>query len=245
MGTLTPQQFSEAVARWSESRSNLSEIQTLFQPNSVFNLHNSQIEQIKEFNKNENFCIHIGVSERNELIIIPVPLDEKSYPVSLNAYQFSLFETLKEDLCLTEKQTFTVVKKSVLSTSMKKTDNDSDIFFPIMNKPVMEQEKALESIELWQNNAFDWFYAEYKENEGRGVFTKFYVPTEKIFAVQKGLMFVCVFGLKFSEIYQKQLPALIFISAPDNFGNQSMLVDSNTLDFAKPCPPNCQIIDLG
>lgn len=245
MGTLSPQQFSDAAKKWSESRHDLTIIENLFRQNSVFNLHKSQIDTIKSHNDNDDFCVQIGVTENNELIMIPVPLDGKGYPVRLDEYSFSLFETLKEDLCLTEKQTYTVVNKSVLSTSMRKKDSDSDVFMPVINKPVLEQEKALEAIELWQNNAFDWFYAEFKQNEGSSIFNKFYVPTEKIFKVEEGVMFVSVFGLKFSEIYRKQLPALIFISAPDNLSNQSVEIDSNTLDYAKPCPPSCNIFDLG
>ncbi|MBD8084035.1 hypothetical protein [Chryseobacterium caseinilyticum] len=244
MEKLTPQQFSDAASRWSDCRPDMIRIEQLFKQNSVFNLYKSQIEIIKNRNNNDDFCVQIGVTENDELIMIPVPLDAVGYPVSLSEYYYSSFETLNEDLCLTEKLTYTVVKKSVLSTSMRTTDSDSDVFLPIYNKPVLRQEKALDAIESWQNNAFDWFYAE-QANEGREIFTKFYVPKEKIFEVQEGVMFISVFGLKFSEIYQKQLPALIFISAPDNLSNQSTAVDSNTFDFAKPCPPNGQIFDLG
>jgi len=243
--TLNPQQYEDAVSRWDVCRTNLSEIDSLFKKRSVFNLHKNQIEAIKDRNNNDDFCVQIGIIEGNELIMIPVPLDESGHIISLSAYPYSSFEPLQEDLCLTEKLTYTVVKKSVLSTSMKRTDSDSDVFLPIFNKPVLQQENALEAIELWQNNEFDWFFAEYKQSRGAGIFTKFYVPKEKIFVVQEGIMFVSVFGLKFSEIYQKQLPALIFISAPDNLSNQSTLVDSNTFDFAKPCPPHGQIFDLG
>lgn len=244
MGILTPQQFSDAVNRWSESRQDMIRIEQLFKQNSVFNLYREQIEIIKNRNDNDDFCVQIGITQNDELVMIPIPLDKVGYPVSLSEYSYSSFETLNKDLCLTEKLTYTVVKKSVLSTKMRTADSDSDVFLPIYNKPVLQQRKALDAIESWQNNAFDWFYAE-QRNQGAEIFQKFYVPKEKIFEVQEGVMFISVFGLKFSEIYQKQLPALIFISAPDNLSNQSTAVDSNTFDFAKPCPPNGQIFDLG
>ncbi|KQT16342.1 hypothetical protein ASG31_12555 [Chryseobacterium sp. Leaf404] len=244
MGILSPQQFSDAAQRWSACRSDMVIIKKLFQQNSVFNLYKTQIDSIKNHNNNDDFCVQIGVTVNDELIMVPVPLNDRGYPVSLNEYQFSPFQTLSNDLCLTEKLTYTVIKKSVLSADMKKKDSDSDVFLPLFNKPVLQQEKALDAIESWQNNAFDWFYSEQK-NQGAEIFTKFYVPKEKIFQVEEGVMFFSVFGLKFSEIYQKALPALIFISAPENLSNHSTAVESNTVDFAKPCPPNGQIFDLG
>lgn len=236
MGILTPQQYLDAVKKWEDSRGDFKLVQNLFKPNSVFNLHHSQIEQVKNLNKNNDFCVQIGVSDKEELIIIPVPVDDRGGIMSLEQYPYSAFEILEKDLYLTEKKTYTVVKKSVLSTKMRRTDSDSDIFFPVINKPVMEQEKALEAIESWQNNGMDWFSME-RKNAIDAIFTHFMVPAERIFEAKEGIMFVTTFGLKYSEIYQKLLPALIFISAPDNLSNESVEIDSNTLDFAKPCPP--------
>lgn len=245
MGKLQPEQYNAAVQKWRICRENLLEIQSLFKENSVFALYHSQIIELQNYNRNNDFCVEIGVSENNELLMIPVPLDENGHPITLESYGFSVYALLQEDLNLNEKQTYTVVKKSVFSKSMRKIDHDADVFFPVVNKPVMEQDKAVESIESWQNNAKDWFYAEHKQSKGKDIFTKFYVPAGKILIAESGIMFFCIFGLKYSEIYQKQLPALIFISAPDQLSNQSIEIESNTFDYAKPCPPLCSVMDFG
>lgn len=143
MEKLSPQKFSETVSRWDKSRTDLPKIKTFFGKNAAFNLHYDDIQEIKDLNKNDDFCVMISVSEIDELFMIPVPLDDKGNLISLDGYAYSQFQPLEQDLCLKEKQTFTIVKKSVLSTKMRKTDSDSDIFFPTINKPVMEQEKAL------------------------------------------------------------------------------------------------------
>lgn len=55
----------------------------------------------------------------------------------MEEYQYSYFKALESDICLKEKQTYSVVKRSVLSADMNKVDNDDDVFLPIMNKPII------------------------------------------------------------------------------------------------------------
>lgn len=243
MQSLSRNQYTTAIEGWVESRRDLSRLEELFKANSIFTISPEQVEWLRATNSYKDFCVEMGVIQ-DQLAIILCPLDESGNKMVVDQHPYSIFETLTEDIRLTEIQTYTIIKNSVLSKDFRKIDNDSDMFFPVTNKPVMEQEKAVDSIELWQNDGQDWFYADFKQNDGANIFNKFYVPSDKI--SQPGeFSFICSFGLKFSEIYQKQLPALIFIAFNKNEGNGSIETISNTYDWAKPCPPICKIPDFG
>ncbi|WP_210150803.1 hypothetical protein [Chryseobacterium scophthalmum] len=245
MNNLNREEYSMALEGWIMAKQDIKRIAELFPPNYVFNLSPEQVQWLKKNNSNKEFCVEIGVI-KGQLTIILCPLDEKGTKVAVGEFPYCTFEALESDLKLTEVQTYTVVKNALLSKDMRKIDNDSDMFFPITSQPIMEQDKALNSIESWQSNGQDWFYAQYKEDKARTIFNKFYVPSEKICHADADLSFVCSFGLKYSEIYQKQLPALIFIAFHKNLGNGgSVETISNTYDYAKPCPPICKIPDLG
>lgn len=241
MQTLSRDQYTVAVQGWAESKADLRRLEELFPVNSIFKISAEQVQWLKEINTNKEFCAEIGVIEK-KLAIILCPLDERGNRVEVDEHAYSLFETLEEDLKLTEIQTYTVIKNSILSKDFRKIDNDSDVFFPVVNKPIMDQEKAVDSIEIWQNEGLDWFYAEFKQNNSKNIFNKFYVPADKLDKAEE-FSYICSFGFKFSEIYQKQLPALIFIAFPKNLGNGSIETISNTYDWAKPCPPICKIPD--
>lgn len=243
MNNLNREEYSMALEGWVMAKQDIKRIAELFPENYVFNLSPEQVQWLKKNISNKEFCVEIGVI-KGQLAIILCPLDEKGTKVAVGEFPYCTFEALENDLKLTEVQTYTVVKNALLSKDMRKIDNDSDMFFPITSQPIMEQDKALNSIESWQSNGQDWFYAQYKEDKGRTIFNKFYVPSEKICHADADLSFVCSFGLKYSEIYQKQLPALIFIAFHKNLGNGgSVETISNTYDYAKPCPPICKIPD--
>ncbi|WP_159478192.1 hypothetical protein [Chryseobacterium sp. 18068] len=241
MNNLNREEYSMALEGWIMAKQDIKRIAELFPVNYVFNLSPEQVQWLKKNNSNKEFCVEIGVV-KGQLAMILCPLDEKGTKVAVGEFPYCTFEVLENDLKLTEVQTYTIVKNALLSKDMRKIDNDSDMFFPITSQPIMEQDKAVNSIESWQNNGQDWFYAQYKEDKGRNIFNKFYVPSEKICHSDSDLSFVCSFGLKYSEIYQKQLPALIFIAFHKNLGNgESVETISNTYDYAKPCPPICRI----
>lgn len=243
MQNLDRDQYTTAVEGWMASKTDLQSLNTLFPENYIFNISTEQVNWLKEINVNKEFCAEVGVIE-GRLNIMICPLDENGNKMMVETVPYSVFEPLEQDLKLTEIQTYTVVKNAVLSKDMLTADNDSDMFMPVAGKPIMQQDKAIDSIESWQENGQDWFYAEYKENGGREIFNKFYVPFDKITQSEVEVSFVCCFGLKYSEIYQKQLPALIFISFVKNYGG-SVATISNTYDWAKPCPPVCKIPDFG
>ncbi|QQQ27815.1 hypothetical protein [Chryseobacterium indoltheticum] len=243
MQNLNREQYTTAMEGWVYAKTDLRSLEELFPANHIFNISTEQVDWLRKTNANKEFCAEVGVVE-GRLSIMLSALDEKGNRIAVGEVPYSVFEPLKEDITLTETQTYSVVKKVVLSKDMRKIDNDSDMYYPIANKPIMEQDKAVDSIESWQNNGQDWFYAEYKQNGGKGIFNKFYVPADKICHGDQQFSFVCSFGLKYSEIYQKQLPALIFIGVHNNLGG-SVETISNTYDYAKPCPPICKIPDFG
>lgn len=242
MQNLSREEYTTAIEGWVNSKTDLRTLEQLFPQNYIFNISPEQVQWLREKNANKEFCAEIGVVE-NRLNLMITPLDEKGNRMEVGEFPYSVFEPLEQDLKLTEIQTYTVVKNAVLSKDMREIDDDSDVFLPIASKPVMEQDKAINSIESWQENGQDWFYAEFKQSGGKTVFNKFYVPFDKITKTEQEVSFVCAFGLKYSEIYQKQLPALIFISFVKNLGG-SVETISNTYDWAKPCPPVCKIPDL-
>lgn len=242
MQNLNRKQYTTAVQGWIYAKTDPRRLSELFPENYIFNFTSEQVDWLRKNNANKEFCAEVGVME-GKLTVMLCPLDEKGNKMEVGEVPFSVFEPLNEDLKLTEIQTYTVVKNAVLSKEMRKIDNDSDTFFPLAGKPIMEQDIAIDCIESWQENGQDWFYAEYKQNGGKSIFNKFYVPFDKISKSELEVSFVCSFGLKYSEIYQKQLPALIFISFVKNLGG-SVETISNTYDYAKPCPPICKIPDL-
>ncbi|MGI9651333.1 hypothetical protein [Chryseobacterium sp. RLHN22] len=242
MQNLNREQYTTAVQGWIYAKTDPRRLSELFPENYIFNFTPEQVDWLRKNNANKEFCAEVGVME-GKLTVMLCPLDEKGNKMEVGEVPFSVFEPLNEDLKLTEIQTYTVVKNAVLSKEMRKIDNDSDTFFPLAGKPIMEQDIAIDCIESWQENGQDWFYAEYKQNGGKSIFNKFYVPFDKISKYELEVSFVCSFGLKYSEIYQKQLPALIFISFVKNLGG-SVETISNTYDYAKPCPPICKIPDL-
>ncbi|MCS3871211.1 hypothetical protein J3D55_004127 [Chryseobacterium ginsenosidimutans] len=127
---------------------------------------------------------------------------------------------------------------------LRMVDDSSDMYWPIANKPMMEQDKAVEAIESWRNEGMNWFYRECDEFGGSRIFNKFYVPAENLNPPKPGLTnMVCSFGLKFSEVYQRVLPTLIFISFYQDFENTGSVEKiSNTYDWSQACPPICQFM---
>lgn len=239
MQNLNREQYTTAVEGWVNAKSDLRKLEELFPQNYIFNISTEQVEWLKKNNLNKEFCAEVGVIE-GKVNLMLCPLDEKGNKIAAGEIPYSVFEPLEQDLKLTEKQTYTVVKTAILSKNFRDIDNDSDVFLPVANKPVMEQDKAVEAIESWQNNGEDWFYAEFNQGGAKSIFNKFYVPFDKFASAEKEVSFVCALGLKYSEVYLKALPTLIFISFVRNLGGSTEEI-SNTYDWSKPCPPVCKI----
>lgn len=246
MTNLNQKQYDQAIEEWTNCRGNYSVIQKLISTTQIFQISASQIDQIKKVNNYKEFCAKIGVYS-DEIVLILVALDENGKEILSGDYPYSPLAHLKGELALVEKRQYTVINNAVLSSDLRKVDSDSDMYFPVSNKPVMEQDKALDAIERWRDEGQTWFYRECSEFGGSGIFQQFYVPSRNLDPYEAGKVlnhFVCSFGLKFSDVYQKMLVTVIFIAFYDDQlenGNGSIPISSNTYDWSQPCPPICRV----
>ncbi|MDQ0592957.1 hypothetical protein QFZ37_001326 [Chryseobacterium ginsenosidimutans] len=240
MNTLNKEQYDAAIAGWINSCGNYTSIKNLIPTNYVFNFDSGQIDWMKNLNKNAEFCTEIGVY-KDQLIAVLCPLDSSGQKIVVKDYPYSVLSELNQDLRLVETEEYTLIKNAVLSKDLRTIDNSSDMYWPIANKPMMAQDKAVEAIESWRNEGMTWFYRECEEFKGSRTFKKFFVPADNLNPPKPGLTnIICSFGLKFSEVYQRVLPTLIFISFYVDIENTgSIETISNTYDWSQACPPLC------
>lgn len=243
MNTFNREQCNEAIAEWVKCCGNYDAIKNLIPTNYVFNFDSAQIDWMKDANRNSEFCTEIGVYQ-DRLVAVLCPLDSSGQKIVVDDYPYSFLSELEGDLNLVETEQYTLVKNAVLSKELRTIDDSSDMYWPVSGKPMMEQDKAVEAIESWRNEGMTWFYRECSEFEGTRIFKKFYVPAENLDPPKPGLTnMVCSFGLKFSDVYQRVLPTLIFISFYMDLENTGSIEKiSNTYDWSQACPPICQIM---
>jgi hypothetical protein len=244
--TFNVKEYGVAIEGWNNSCGNYSSIESLIPTNYVFNLTADQINWLNDRNKNSKFCVEMGIYN-SKVVIILSPLDASGNKISVDEYCYAPLEELTHDMKLVETEQYVVVKNAVLPKELTKVDDSSNISYPIATQPMMEQDKALAAIESWRSEAMTWFYRECNEFKGQRVFRQFFVPAKDLMPSKPGLTnVVCSFGLKFSDIYQRMLPTLIFISFYGNLGNsednESIQKTSNTYDWSQPCPPLCPYI---
>ncbi|SDQ75806.1 hypothetical protein SAMN05421664_2478 [Chryseobacterium soldanellicola] len=235
-------EYAVATANWDNCIGNFLEIERLIPTNYIFTLSKEQIDWLKDKNDYKEFCTEIGIYN-SQLVLILSPLDKKGQKAAVTEYPYSVLSELQGDLPLVETKEYTVIKNAVLSNDLRKIDDNADMYFPVANMPMMDQDKAVSAIESWRNEGMNWFYYECGDFKGARVFKKFYVPSENLTPPKEGLTsFVCSFGLKYSDIYQRMLVTLIFISFYEDLQNNgSVETISNTYDWSQPCPPICRI----
>ncbi len=243
MTTLNREDCNMAIAEWVTCCGNYAAIKSLIPTNYVFAFDAEDIEWMRRASKNTEFCAQIGIYQ-SQLVAILYPLDADGHEIVMDSHPYSPLQELKEDLRLVETEKYTIVKNAVLSRDLRKIDDNSDMFFPVSNKPVLPQDKAVAAIEAWRDEAMDWFYRECDESKGNRIFKKFYAPSQDLTHSEKELShIICSFGLKFSDVYQRMLPTLIFISFyQDNENTGSLEKISNTYDWSTACPPRCQFM---
>ncbi|MDR6923358.1 MULTISPECIES: hypothetical protein [Chryseobacterium] len=237
------EEYALAIAQWGNGVSDYHSIAEWIRTNYTFKLSKDQIDKIKDYNSYEYICAEVGVVE-GSLVLIFVPLTEKGVINSaVTEYQYTTLEPQKYDLVLQETKEFKIVKNALLSNDLQKIGSNTDMYFPVSEAPVFEQDKAVEAIERWRDEGMEWFYHECSEFGGARIFRKFYVPMEDLcHPIPEVTRIVCSFGLRYNDIYQRMLVTLIFISYHEllqNGGTTSSI--SNTYDWAKPCPPVCRI----
>ncbi|MFP3835013.1 hypothetical protein [Chryseobacterium sp. SIMBA_028] len=236
-----------ATDDWNTCRTNFTRLKDLIPTNYVFNISEGQLDWMREYKEYPEFCAAIGI-HKGLLILILYPMNHEGKRIDQKEYPCSYLTELTSDLKLQEVLEYTVVKNTILSKGFEKIEKNTDMAFPVSNKPILEQDVAVEAIERWRESGMDWFYKEYKESEGTGIFKKFYVPTADLCLSDAGLSKItCSFGLKYNDIYGKMLVTLIFISFHENLQSDAERVQliTNTYDWAKPCPPICRIPDVG
>lgn len=240
MANFTFEDYNAAVSNWDLARSNYSDIQSLISPQLVFTLLPDQIEWLN--NQDQSgiyFRLDIGIW-RDKLILILAPRTSDSDILILTNYEYAILGVLENDLQLTQTKTYTMTSNYTLTKDLRKSANDTDINFPIMDQPVTGQQIAVAEIESWRENGMDWLSLESNEFNGERIFKSFYVPKADLLQNQENATsIVCAFGLKPSPVYQRLLPTLIFISC---FENPSLVdvtakVPSNTYDWSRPEPP--------
>ncbi|WP_379966432.1 hypothetical protein [Epilithonimonas sp. UC225_85] len=240
MAILTLENYNITTSYWNLAKSNYAELQSIISPEKVFTLLPEQIQWLDEENESESyFRLDIGVLEE-QLILILTPRSSTGEVIELRNYEYTTLEPLNNDLKLSQTKTYTVTNNYTLSKDLKKSENDSDMNFPILNQPVARQQAAVDEIESWRENGMDWLSLEVTEFNGQRIFNSFYVPKADLLQNQEdATSLVCAFGLKYSSVYQRLLPTLIFISCFENpsLVNVGTLSPSNTYDWSKACPP--------
>lgn len=247
ISTLSYEECKFAMDQWTNCKSSFYEIKKRIPTNYVFNLSKENLDWMRNIgSKSPEFCAGVGLY-KDQLILILYPMDDSGKRIEAREYPVSFLSELTRDVMLQEIQQYTIVKNAVLSKGLEPIGRDADMAFPISEKPVLEQDVALEAIEKWRLEAMDWFYRECGIDKGTGIFRKFYVPTADLCLTDEGLTdIVCSFGLKYNDIYGKMLATLIFISFRENLQNAGRAQTiSNTYDWAKPCPPICRLPDDG
>lgn len=250
MNTLNLEECKRAIGAWENCCGNYEEIKKLIPTNYVFNFDASEIDWMKKENQNSEFCTQVGIHQ-GQLIAILYPMNTDGRQIVIDNYVYSPLQELRQDLTLKEKAVYTIVKNAVLSKDLEKVDDTSDTSFPVSGKPVLAQDRAVTAIESWRNEGMMWFYRECTEFGGDRIFRRFYVPAQDILhsefkeeeSKEALTHIICSFGLKYSDIYGRVLPTLIFISFYENLeGNGSIKTISNTYDWSHACPPSCGII---
>ena len=247
MSLLTYENYTTAVKSWAEVKSNYSEIQQVISPEQVFILSRKQIEWFDKNNEADDyFRADIGVWE-NKLVLILTPRTSAGAVKKLDSYEFASLQFLESDLTLKQTKTYTVTSIYTLTKDLSKGKEDSDIDFPLIKEPVTGQVKAVDEIESWKANAMDYLRRESLEFEGKRIFQSFYIPKSDLLHNKEKMHDVfCVFGFKYSAVYERLLATLIFVSNENTDNQKSSEAvyavqsdPSNTYDWSKPCPPIC------
>lgn len=245
MPNFNHESYIAAIQSWENTISRYSEIERLIPLYNVFALSTEQIEKIKnEDDDPKDFRLDIGIQD-DVVIMILVPRDAKGEVKMLEDYTYVTLAPLGHDLQLKEIQQYTLINRSVLSKDLTTMSTDSDLNFPILSRPAVEQQTAVKEIEEWRMSGMDWFLRECNEFDGKRIFRRFFISKIDLLQDESSTTNItCSFALKFSDIYQRMLVSLIFIS----FQQNNLLTNagpdfsiSNVFDYARPCPPVCQL----
>lgn len=249
---LSKEKCIQAIKRWEVTRTDYSKIEKLINPTAVFNFSQQDCKWLNENNNNSKFHTYIGV-HNDELILIIIPLDKYGKElINLPSYLTTTLIKLENELTLIEIDVVTTIKKTTLSKNLEVTNYCKEIILPTYNEPTITERASVEDIEKWKNECMDWFYHECTDFKGKRIFRTFTVPfADLVKEDEKYDEVKALFGLKFSSIYQRQIPVLIFVAiASKSF--QAKIIrsttldtksETNTKDWSQPCPPMCSDLE--
>ena len=218
------QQYEQAVANWELERTDFSKIQQLINPTHVFYFSEEGREWIKQNNDFNSFHAYAGVYEGKFYLIIR-PLDRNGKPKPLEEYLAVGLQPLNNELTLVEAPVF----NTRISTGLEIKSFDT----PSHNRPTITERASVKDIESWKYDCLSWFYNEI--SCGRNIFNGFSVPFPDLYTEgDSNGKVIALFGLKFTFVFQKVLPVLIFVDEPNTV---IMRPYSNTKDWSSPSPP--------
>ncbi|MES2652397.1 MAG: hypothetical protein V4663_11695 [Bacteroidota bacterium] len=241
--TLSKNECIQAFNEWKNAKYDYSKIKELINPQFAFSINREQIDWVNIYNRYKNFHIYIGIHD-NELILIIVPLDVNGQEIKLPSYVFSSLLPLSQELNLVEKEEITKIKTTVLSQDLRIISYTESFKQPAENEPAIDQKTAAQEIETWTSGCLDWFYLECNEFNGKRIFETFTVPFADLGKPDEAIsQVVSLFAFKYSPLYQRQIPTLIFVSVNILLLQAQLIeppIDTNTYDWSQPCPPFCK-----
>ena len=172
-------------------------------------------------------------------------------------------QPLKNELTLVETDVVTTVFTTVLSTNLEISEASKEVNLPVYNEPTITKRASVKDIESWKYNCLSWFYNEVQPSKGGGknIFKAFSVPFADLETeADKNEKVIALFGFKFSSVFQKILPVLIFVAdSKENNTSEIMRqnqdqgslstneimrqnqdqgsLSTNTRDWSEPWPP--------
>lgn len=250
---LSKSECLKAIELWSQTRPNYSKIKDLIKPLEAFHFTKEDCKWLNEHEEktsesNNKFHMYIGIHQL-ELIIIVIPLDQKGKEQKLTSYLAKALAPLENDIVLVEKQTIIITERSVLSKNLEVLGLNTETEESVINEPNIAEKASIIDIEQWKNLSLDWFYHECNDFNGERIFKSFTVPFADLVRSEEGYHnVICFFAFKKSEIYQRIIPVLIFVTVNEET-NEAKIVrnedpntksGSNIYDWSQPCPPFCK-----
>jgi hypothetical protein len=250
---LAKEKCIEAINKWGVARSDYSRIELLIPPGWIFNLTQVDCQWIIKNNKANYFHTYAGINENDTMILIVVPLDYEEKEIELPSYLTANLGPLKKGLTVVDTSIITTTQKAILSSVLDLEDYSEEIESVPKNAPSINERTAITDLVKWKNSYLDWFYHECTDFNGKRIFRAFRVPCPDL-KIDEGKdgedvydEVIVTFAFKTSDIYQMDIPILIFIGAGSNMKYSQIIhskdTDSgtNTRDYSHPCPPMCRL----
>lgn len=250
---LSKSECLQAIELWSQTRPNYSEIKDLINPADAFHFTKKDCEWLnkheeKNIQSSTKLHMYIGIHD-SKLFIIVIPLDQNGKEKVLSSYLAKALAPLKNNVVLIEKQTVVITETSILSKNLEIIALNTDTEGSVLNEPNISEKASIIDIEQWKYLSLDWFYHECNDFNGERIFKSFSVPFADLVRSEEGYHHViCFFAFKKSEIYQRLIPVLIFVTVNEDTSEAKIIRNddpdvksgSNVYDWSQPCPPFCK-----